>query len=238
VHGRKYPWREEGAAVYEQMIAELLLQRTRADAVALRLQQVLRVIPSWDALVTVSAPQLRSVLKPLGLWKQRVAALKRLAAEIVGRGGELPRAARELETLPAIGQYMANAFIVILKAGRAPYVDVNMARVLERHFGPRQLADIRYDPTLQDVAFQIVNSVHCQVINWAILDLAALVCTSTSPRCRQCPLMRSCAYRKQHAHPRGTKSHASSVTSLTSRRDGLTARRSAKTHTTSTGTHR
>lgn len=196
-HGRSFPWRQAGAPVYEQAIAELLLQRTRANAVARHLPLVLELVPSWDALASISEERLGDALRPLGLWKQRAAALKRLATEIAKRGGELPQTLQELEKLPAIGQYMANAFVVILGAGRAPYVDANMARVLERHFGPRRLADIRYDPALQEVACRIVNSPRCQLVNWAILDLAALVCTLTRPRCAACPLKRTCVYSKK-----------------------------------------
>lgn len=42
---------------------------------------------------------------------------------------------------------MASAILVIQGVDPAPYLDVNMARVLERHFGPRKLSDIRYDPS-------------------------------------------------------------------------------------------
>lgn len=38
-----------------------------------------------------------------------------------------------------------------------PLVDVNMVRVLERFFGPRKLADIRYDSYLQTLARQVVE---------------------------------------------------------------------------------
>ena len=33
-----------------------------------------------------------------------------------------------------------------------------MARVLERYFGPRNLADIRYDPYLQELAHKVVDA--------------------------------------------------------------------------------
>ena len=32
-HGREFPWREEGATLYHLVLAELLLQRTRAETV-------------------------------------------------------------------------------------------------------------------------------------------------------------------------------------------------------------
>ncbi len=68
-----------------------------------------------------------------------------------------------------------------------------MARILERYFGPRQMADIRYDPYLQDLARQVVGKAKDpRLVNWAILDLGALVCTARNPRCNACPLKKGC----------------------------------------------
>jgi len=69
-----------------------------------------------------------------------------------------------------------------------------MARVLERYFGPRKLADIRYDPYLQKLAHRVVDCEAPAAVNWAILDLAALVCKARGPRCSQCPLSGDAGY--------------------------------------------
>lgn len=167
---------------------------------AAHLPRILQMAPTWDALLAIDETRLGHALKPLGLWQRRASSLKRLAADVVRLGGQLPRDRRALEELPGVGQYMANAFAVILSIGRAPYIDVNMARVLERHFGPRRLVDIRYDPELQHIARRIANSKHSLHVNWAVLDLAALVCTRGIPACDGCPLLRSC----DHARKRGT----------------------------------
>ena len=76
----------------------------------------------------------------------------------------------------------------------SPFVDVNMARVIERFFGPRKMADIRYDPYLQDLAYKVVNHFQAKYINWAILDFAALICQANSPKCITCLLSRNCMF--------------------------------------------
>jgi A/G-specific adenine glycosylase len=69
-----------------------------------------------------------------------------------------------------------------------------MARIMERYFEPRRLADIRYDPLLQGLAQLLVESAEdYRVINWAFLDLGALVCKPRNPRCGECPLRRGCS---------------------------------------------
>lgn len=191
---RHFPWRAADAPLYQQVIAELLLQRTRADAVARSLPGILALAPSWEVLASVDEAVLGDTLKPLGLWKRRSASMRRLALAVNEAGGALPRKVEELAQLPGLGQYMANVIHVVHGKGRAAYVDVNMARVLERLFGPRRLSDIRYDLDLQSIARRIVNSPRCLQVNWAIMDLAALVCVPRVPRCDLCPLFRHCDY--------------------------------------------
>jgi A/G-specific adenine glycosylase len=74
-----------------------------------------------------------------------------------------------------------------------PLLDSNMARVLERFFGPRTLADIRYDPYLQALAKAVVSCDRPIAMNWAILDFASLVCQNR-PLCNACPVNRTCRF--------------------------------------------
>lgn len=93
-----------------------------------------------------------------------------------------------------MGQYIANAAMTVVHEQQYPLLDVNMARVLERYFGPRKLADIRFDPYLQDLAHSIVDMDEAKEINWAILDFASLICTYKRPVCERCLLQNRCNY--------------------------------------------
>jgi A/G-specific adenine glycosylase len=76
----------------------------------------------------------------------------------------------------------------------SPLVDVNTARVIERVFGRRRLADIRYDDYLQTLAAELVHCHRPEAVNWAMLDLAALVCKPKNPDCFRCPLVGMCRF--------------------------------------------
>jgi A/G-specific adenine glycosylase len=110
------------------------------------------------------------------------------------RRGVFPRSRDEIETLPNVGQYIANAILLLCHREAQPLLDVDMARVLERFFGPRKLADIRYDPYLQSLAKAVVNSRDSVLINWAILDHASLICKISEPLCFDCPLVKRCRF--------------------------------------------
>lgn len=197
LQGRNFPWREPGRSAYEILVAEVLLQRTTAAKVAQAYNAFLKRYPSWSSLAHTSLEDLQDHLKPLGLWLQKALVFQSLAKTIEERKGSLPASRDELEQLPGIGQYIANAVLLTFYKRSEPLVDVNMARVLERFFGPRNLADIRYDPYLQTLARRVVHTENSLPMNWAILDLGALVCKNGTPLCPQCPLKEKCEFYKQ-----------------------------------------
>ena len=130
----------------------------------------------------------------VGLWRRRSETLKKLATEMVKRKGEFPADRDELESLPGVGQYIANAIRLFCHGIPEPLLDAGMARVLERFFGPRKLADIRYDPYLQDLSKSVVSGENPSLLNWAILDIAALLCKHKEPTCDACPLVERCKF--------------------------------------------
>jgi len=193
-HRRKFPWRNKSASTYDKIIAEVLLQRTRAETIAKFYPRFINRFPSWRALAQSDEETLRVYLKPIGLWQRRAEALVKLAREMKARRGILPRDRPTIERLPGVGQYIANAIERFAYDVATPLLDVNMARVLERHYGPRHMVDIRYDPYLQRLAHGIVKGYQAAAINWAIIDLAAIVCTRNAPSCGACPLQSTCRF--------------------------------------------
>lgn len=147
--GRVFPWRRPTATRYHQVVTEVLLQQTRADTVASFFPIFLEHFPNWSALAKATEEEIGQVILPLGLWRRRARSLQRLAREVSQRGGRFPAERTRVEAMPAIGQYVANAVELFCHRRPRPLLDGGMARILERYFGPRDLADIRHDPYLQ-----------------------------------------------------------------------------------------
>jgi A/G-specific adenine glycosylase len=158
------------------------------------LPRFIRRYSSWKQLAKATEVDLRECLRPLGLWRRRASSLVKFAQAVAARNGRFPQARSEVELLPAVGQYICNAVMLFANRQEEPLLDVNMARVLERCFGPRTLVDIRYDPQLQEVSRLIVSGHRAIELNWAILDLAALVCTQKLPHCAECPIRHHCDF--------------------------------------------
>lgn len=188
-HGtRSFPWRGDRNP-YRVTIAEILLQQTRAENVAAIFDDFVGTYPNWSALARAALGELETRLRPLGLQRRRAAGLLALAQEVTRRGGGLPATSQELSELPAIGQYISRAIATQISAERCAAVDVNVARVLERVFGPRTLADIRYDPYLQTLALDLASGMKGSRYLFALLDFASAICTARNPRCDSCPML-------------------------------------------------
>jgi len=192
--GRHFPWRNKRLTQYQIIIAETLLQRTKAETVSKFYSQFIKDFPNWTSLAEADTSTIEQYLKPIGLYRQRARRLKNLALEMVKRKGKLPRDRAELESIPFMGQYIANSVELIIYKQPSPLIDVNMSRLLERYFGKRKLADIRYDPYLQKLSYKVINHSRAKEINWAILDYAALICRAKNPKCNICKLRIGCNY--------------------------------------------
>jgi len=193
-NGREFPWRNSTASNYQKIIAEIFLQRTKATTVNKFYQDFIRDFPSWRCIAGTEITKLSEYLKPLGLWNRRALSIHNLSIEMLKNGEMFPDNRMELEKLPGVGQYIANAILLLVFDKPEPLLDVNMARVLERYFGPRKLVDIRKDSYLQDLSRLIIKSTNPKVINFSILDFSALVCKITKPLCEICPLQRGCKF--------------------------------------------
>ncbi|RYY90892.1 MAG: hypothetical protein EOO15_00795 [Chitinophagaceae bacterium] len=199
-HGREFLWRSAKLSTYQYIIAEVLLQRTRAETVAGFYDRFIGEYPNWEAIAASDLEDIESILKPVGLYRQRAVRLRRLADEMVRRNGIIPKDRKDLESIPLIGQYIANAIELIIHNKPSPLIDVNMSRVVERFFGPRTKVDIRFDPYLQDLCTKVVNHRKSKEINWAILDFAALTCKAPKPKCLNCPLKNECSFYESFIH--------------------------------------
>src|SRR5688572_14209843 len=70
-NGRKFPWRKKGLTHYQYVIAEVLLQRTKAETVSRFYVTFIRDFPNWEALSSADVKEIETYLIPIGLYRQR-----------------------------------------------------------------------------------------------------------------------------------------------------------------------
>lgn len=197
---RDLPWRRaEFLAEYGGwgvLVSEFMLQQTPVSRVVPRLESWLDRWPTPAHLAADSPAAAVTAWANLG-YPRRALWLHRAAVEIRDRhDGVVPREVDALLALTGIGDYTARAVAAFAYGDRHPVVDTNTRRVLARcaegraHPGPAS----RRDLAAMD-AILPAGTLDAAIVNAAMMELGAIVCTARAPRCEACPLAHACAWR-------------------------------------------
>jgi A/G-specific adenine glycosylase len=141
-------------------------------------------------------PTIETVIRPLGLIR-RASTLRQLASKVIHLGG-VPKSLDGLLALPGVGRYAASATFVVAFGGRAPVVDGVTARVYRRYFGLEGSDPASSDAELWALVGEATPTRNLREWNWAVLDLASMVCVPMIPRCGACPLATDCCWSRDH----------------------------------------
>jgi len=190
---RSFPWRRTKDP-YRILIAEIMLQRTKADQVVPVFQSFIKDFPSAQKLRAANPPEIRRYFVKLGLmWRAK--NVEHLGEKLVKDfDGEVPKDRNELITLPGVGDYAADAVLCFAFGENVAIIDSNVCRVIGRAFGLKPKGEARRDPTYRKVAEQSLPKGKCREFNWALIDHASTICTPRNPKCRICPLNGICDF--------------------------------------------
>ncbi len=200
VHGRKdLPWQQEKSP-YHVWLSEIMLQQTQVTTVIPYFTRFIKRFPQLSSLANADLDEVLRYWAGLGYYA-RGRNLHR-CAQIIEKeyGGKLPQQLHQLQKLPGIGRSTAGAILSLGFAQAAPILDGNVRRVLTRFHaivGWPGTASIH--KKLWKLAERYTPSTQIANYTQAIMDLGALVCTRSRPKCEQCPLQSHClAYHRNN----------------------------------------
>ncbi|MFO7567953.1 MAG: A/G-specific adenine glycosylase [Enhygromyxa sp.] len=183
---------------YAIWVSEVMLQQTRVETVERYWPEFLARFPDLASLAAAREDEVLEQWSGLGYYR-RARLLHRGAKQVHEQlGGQLPRSAAELRTIPGIGRYTAGAIASIAFDERAPLVDGNVARVRSRLLAiadPRE-QDAKHEGHWRFVA-QILEHGSPRILAQALMELGATICTPRSPGCSGCPLRSKCRARRE-----------------------------------------
>ncbi len=186
-----YPWRSRPDP-YRVLVSEVMLQQTQASRVAPAFERFVAEFPSVRALAEASPADVLRAWGALG-YNRRAMNLHRAARAIVSdHRGIVPSDPAVLVTLPGVGPYTAAAVASLGYGAPVAAVDVNVRRVVSRVL----LDDDGDEPTVRAAANAWLDPDDPAGWNQALMDLGREVCRPV-PRCAECPIARSCRFRKR-----------------------------------------
>jgi len=184
---RSLPWRSSYDP-YHVWISEVMLQQTQVETVVPYFERWMAALPSVSALAAADEQTVLNLWAGLGYYSRArnlMAAAKLIESD---HNGSLPADYEALRSLPGIGQYTAGAILSIAFNKAYPIVDGNVRRVLSRVYGWEEDSPKR----LWDAAAMLVQRAKPRLINQAIMELGATVCSFKAPRCLVCPVQDEC----------------------------------------------
>lgn len=192
-HGRKQlPWQNPRSA-YCVWVSEIMLQQTQVTTVIDYFNKFIIRFPDIATLAQASLDEVLLYWAGLGYYS-RAKNLHR-CAQIIHQthNGQFPADVSLLKTLPGIGPSTAGAVVAQAFDQFAVILDGNVKRVLSRYHAIA--GDINHRDTVHTLwhyATQHTPHKRLTAYTQAIMDLGALICTRSKPKCTQCPLAKSC----------------------------------------------
>ena len=193
INGRhRFPWRHEPSP-WSVLVAETLLHRTKASKVAELYSDLITRFPAPSKVVGDQALWLR-MTAPLGLTWRSATFIEACEVLIRKFNSSVPSERSSLLTLPGVGHYVADAVLCFGFNQPSVLVDTNTIRLASRISGvqldPRKHRSKGVHDGVRGALAIAGTPRACG--NYALLDLAAMVCLLNTPLCEKCPLNKCC----------------------------------------------
>ena len=191
---RDLPWRT--TTPWGVMVSEYMLQQTPVNRVLPKWIEWMDRWPTPADLAEASPAQVITAWGRLGY--PRRALRLHAAAQIIAEdfNNEVPNDEITLQSLPGIGQYTAAAIAAFAFERRTLVMDVNIRRLLTRVIDGNEHP--KPVPTSRERAARLTLLPQRNAHVWAAatMELGAIICTSSNPKCELCPVISQCNWRK------------------------------------------
>ncbi|WP_413112975.1 A/G-specific adenine glycosylase [Thaumasiovibrio sp. DFM-14] len=192
-YGRKtLPWQQQKSP-YHVWLSEVMLQQTQVSTVIPYFERFITRFPTIADLAGADLDEVLHLWTGLGYYA-RARNLHKTALIVTQEyQGEFPITLAEVQALPGIGRSTAGAILSLALKQPHAILDGNVKRVLARHYAvegwPGKKA---VENQLWQHAERNTPSDRVEHYNQAMMDMGAMVCTRSAPKCMLCPITSSC----------------------------------------------
>ncbi|KYG66243.1 A/G-specific adenine glycosylase [Bdellovibrio bacteriovorus] len=192
---RALPWRANKDP-YRIWLSEVMLQQTTVVAVIPYFEKFLTSFPTVKHLAEAEESSVLENWAGLGYYS-RARNLHKAAKALASQG--FPKTAAELLELPGFGPYTSRAVASIAFGEKVGVLDGNVIRVLSRRFGLKvEWWNNKGRDQLQKISDELALQGDADVVNQALMELGATVCTPQKVMCMMCPWVSRCVARKEN----------------------------------------
>ena len=180
----------QGASPFRILLATILSARTK-DACTAKVcrEKLFPAVAGWDDIRRLSVGELAALVHPVGFYRQKAAAIKKIPDALDARfGGRIPETVEELCELPGVGRKTANLVVAVAFGKPAICVDVHVHRIMNRMGLVKTATPLETEMALR----RVLPRKYWRTWNACFVSHGQRVCLPRNPRCAQCPLRRWC----------------------------------------------
>lgn len=192
---RDFVWRHIPTP-YKIMIAEFMLQRTRAEQVEPVYKKFLATYPDVISLARAEEESVCIFTNNLGLHKRSQHFIKAARYIVDNYQGKFPENRESLLKIPGVGDYVAGAMLTVCFNKPEYVIDSNIARFFNRYYGLNLKGEIRRKKEILSKAKRIFRYPDTRNLLFALIDFASLICKSKNPDHDNCVLKKTCKFYK------------------------------------------
>ena len=193
---RILPWRLETGLKKKQdyrLLSEFMLQQTQVKTVIPYFKKFVKKIPNLEVLSQSSSGKILKLWEGLGYYR-RAKNLHKTAKIIIKKyNGTLPKELNEIQKLPGVGKYTANALLALVyNQANVPF-DGNVKRIFLRLFKIRLEKN---EKKISKIIKENFSTKRNDDLAEALMEFGALVCKPINPLCAKCNLKKNCYFFK------------------------------------------
>jgi len=188
---RELPWRKDKEP-YKIWVSEIMLQQTKVDTVIPYFNRFMRIFPTIESLAKAKEEDVLKAWEGLGYYS-RARNLQQGAKQVMQQyKGKIPENS-DIEKIRGIGPYTKGAILSIAYGKAEPAVDGNVMRVYSRIFSVwDDIAKTQTRHIFEKLVRETIDQKNTSDFNQGIMELGALICTPTNPKCKECPVKTHC----------------------------------------------
>ncbi len=179
---------------FRVLIATVLSHRTKDPVTAQASSRLFAAFPDARGLSKANVRTVSRLIKPVGFYKTKAKAVKRLARIILEQyNNKVPESMDELLKLPSVGRKTANCVLVYGFKKPAIPVDTHVHRIFNR-IG---IVETKTPDETEMELVKVVDKRDWLDLNDVFVKFGQMVCRPIGPKCPACPLNDRCTYYRE-----------------------------------------
>ena len=184
---------------FQILIATILSLRTKDETTYKASRALFNVAATPETILAIPIEELEKIIYPVGFYRRKTETIRNICQRLLDEyNGKVPSSLQELLSFKGVGRKTANLVVTMGFGKPGICVDVHVARITQRIGiipikGEKENKTIFHDADSVEIMLRKILPKKWWIpINDILVRWGQNICTPTSPKCSQCPILTQC----------------------------------------------